>query len=63
EYAIVNTAKAPPEVAKAVRAFLEWGISPQGGNAPKYMEAVGFVPLPVAIRKLSLAQLHEIHSS
>ncbi|HTT79668.1 MAG TPA: phosphate ABC transporter substrate-binding protein PstS, partial [Stellaceae bacterium] len=47
EYAIVNTAKAPPEVAKAVRAFLEWGISPQGGNAPKYMEAVGFVPLPV----------------
>jgi len=63
EYAIVNSAKAPPEVAKAVRAFLEWGVSPNGGNAPKYMKAVGFVALPPAIRRLSLAQLNEIHWS
>lgn len=62
EYAIVNTAKSPPEVAKAVRAFLEWAVSPDGGNAKKYMEAVNFVALPPAIRKLSLAQLGEIHA-
>jgi phosphate transport system substrate-binding protein len=63
EYAIVNTAKAPPPVGKAVHAFLEWCIRPGGGNAPKYLQAVGFVPLPAAIRKLSLAQLNEIHTS
>jgi phosphate transport system substrate-binding protein len=62
EYAIVNSAKATSEVGKAVRVFLEWGISPSGGNAPKYMRAVGFVALPPAIRKLSLAQLNGIHS-
>jgi phosphate transport system substrate-binding protein len=61
EYAIVNSAKAPPEIGKAVRAFLEWGVSPSGGNAPKYMNAVGFVALPPAIRKLSLGQLNAIH--
>jgi phosphate transport system substrate-binding protein len=60
EYAIVNTKQSSPEVAKAVREFLQWAIRRDGGSAPHYMEAVGFVPLPPAIAKLSEAQLAEI---
>lgn len=57
EYAIVKAQQPAPEMATAVREFLEWAIKPDGGNAAKYMDAVGFVPLPPAIAKLSATQL------
>ena len=60
EYVIVKEQQPSKEVADAVRAFLEWGIDPAGGSAAKYMQAVGFVPLPPAIITLSKAQLATI---
>ncbi len=63
EYAIVKSAQSSPAVADAVRAFLEWAISPQGGNAPHYMQAVGFVPLPAPIARMSLTQLSRIRAA
>jgi phosphate transport system substrate-binding protein len=61
EYAILKKRQASAEQGKALREFLEWAVSPSGGSAAHYMQAVGFVPLPPTIRKLTLAQLAEIH--
>jgi phosphate transport system substrate-binding protein len=61
EYAILKSQQSSPEVATAVKAFLEWAISPDGGSAPHYMEAVNFVALPTRIAALSKTQLQMIH--
>jgi phosphate transport system substrate-binding protein len=63
EYAIVKSEQPSPAVAGAVRAFLEWAISPQGGSTPHYLRSVGFVALPPAIARLSLAQLARIRAA
>jgi phosphate transport system substrate-binding protein len=60
EYAIVNRKQASPEMAKALRELFTWAISPSGGNAAHFMNAVHFVPLPSAVAKLSAAQIAEI---
>jgi phosphate transport system substrate-binding protein len=60
EYAIIK-AQPNPETAAAVKAFLEWAISPNGGSAPHYLKAVNFVALPSQIASLSKAQLEMIH--
>ncbi len=57
EYAIVNKKQPSPEMAKALRELLAWSIHPDGGSAQKYMDAVGFVPLPAPIRSLSAEQI------
>jgi phosphate transport system substrate-binding protein len=57
EYAVVSIRQANPETAKALREFLLWAISLTGGNAPKYLDAVGFIPLPDFIRALSQKQI------
>ncbi|MGH7089038.1 MAG: phosphate ABC transporter substrate-binding protein PstS [Stellaceae bacterium] len=57
EYAIVKENQPSTDQAKALRDFLEWAVSVEGGNAAQYMRAVGFVPLPPQIRQLSRAQL------
>jgi hypothetical protein len=46
-----------PEVAAALRGFLRWAVSTEGGNAAKYLEVVGFIPLPTFIRALSENQI------
>jgi phosphate transport system substrate-binding protein len=61
EYAILKKGQPSAEQAKALRGFLEWAVNPSGGSSGQYMEKVGFVPLPPAIRKLTLAQLAELH--
>ena len=48
------------ETAAALRKFLLWAISLVGGNAPKYLDAVGFIPLPDFIRGLSEHQINLI---
>ena len=48
------------ETAAALREFLLWAISLEGGNAPKYLDAVGFIPLPDFIRALSENQINLI---
>ena len=62
EYAIVSKRQANPGSAAALRSFLLWAISPEGGNAPQYLDAVGFIPLPDFIRALSEQQIGQIGS-
>jgi phosphate transport system substrate-binding protein len=61
EYAIVSKRQADDATAEAVREFLLWAIAADGGNAPKYLDAVGFIPLPDFIRGLSEAQVVLVH--
>jgi phosphate transport system substrate-binding protein len=60
EYAVVSTRQPDADTAAALRKFLLWSISLQGGNAPKYLDAVGFIPLPDFIRALSENQISAI---
>jgi phosphate transport system substrate-binding protein len=60
EYVIVSTRQPDAETAAALRRFLLWAISLQGGNAPNYLERVGFIPLPDFIRALSENQIRQI---
>jgi len=60
EYAIVNSKQANPETAKAIREFLGWAVQSKGGNAPKYLDQVRFIPLPARIQELSKAQIAKI---
>jgi len=60
EYALVKSKQPDANVASALRQFLSWAISPEGGNASTYMEQVHFVPLPAAVAKLSANQIAEI---
>ena len=61
EYAVVSTHQADPAEAKALRDFLLWANSPTGGNTPKYLDAVYFVPLPDFIRASSEKQIRKIN--
>jgi phosphate transport system substrate-binding protein len=61
EYAIINKNQASPAVAQALRAFLTWALSRQGGNAPRFLNAVHFIALPTRIAQLSSKQIAEIH--
>jgi phosphate transport system substrate-binding protein len=60
EYAVVSTRQADPDTAAALRRFLLWTIALEGGNAPKYLDPVGFIPLPDFIRALSENQINAI---
>jgi phosphate transport system substrate-binding protein len=60
EYVVVSTHQDDPATAAALRDFLLWTISVEGGNAPKYLDAVGFIPLPNFIRALSENQIARI---
>jgi phosphate transport system substrate-binding protein len=62
EYVVVSTRQPDPETAAALRQFLLWAISLQGGNASKYLDRVGFIPLPDFIRALSENQIRQIKS-
>jgi phosphate transport system substrate-binding protein len=58
EYAVVSTRQRSAATARAIRAFLHWAIT--AGNAPQYLGAVRFEPLPAAVVTLSDAQLARI---
>jgi phosphate transport system substrate-binding protein len=58
EYAIVKTTQPNANTALVVRTALNWAI--EAGNAPYYLNQVGFVPLPPAIAGLSYAQIAQI---
>jgi phosphate transport system substrate-binding protein len=57
EYVVVSARQDDPQTAAALRNFLKWAVAPDGGNAPKYLDAVGFIPLPTFIRALSENQI------
>lgn len=61
EYAIVNTNQPSAAQAEEVKKFLEWAISPTEGNQSKYLTPVHFLPLPLKIESLSMAQVNKIH--
>jgi len=61
EYAVVSTDQPNPATADAVRQFLLWAVSAEGGNAAKYLSTVQFIPLPDFIRALSENQINRIH--
>jgi phosphate transport system substrate-binding protein len=60
EYAIVKAQQPSATTAAEMRKFFTWAISPKGGNAPHFMKAVSFVPLPASVVKLSSAQIAAI---
>ncbi len=60
EYVVISTQQPDPQTASALRSFLTWAVGLQGGNAPKYLDAVGFVALPDFIRALSEQQIDRI---
>lgn len=60
EYAIVSKTQPNAQVAAELRKFLNWSIDPQGGNAPHFIQAVNFVPLPDSAVALSRKQIAEI---
>ncbi len=62
EYVVVQTRQFDPQTAAALRHFLLWAVSLQGGNATKYLDSVGFIPLPDFIRALSEKQINLIKS-
>jgi phosphate transport system substrate-binding protein len=60
EYAMVSIQQANPTAAAALRNFLRWSIAVDGGNAPKFLDEVGFIPLPDFIRAMSEKQIKRI---
>lgn len=61
EYAIVKNRQADKNTAAALKAFLEWAVSAQGGNQSQFLNAVHFIPLPASVRTLSDHQISEIN--
>ncbi len=57
EYAVVSTRQPDAATAAALRGFLLWAISLDGGNSAKDLEAVGFIALPDFIRGMSERQI------
>ena len=57
EYAVVSTKQPDAATAAAMQRFLMWSIALNGGNANKFLDAVGFIPLPDFIRALSERQI------
>jgi phosphate transport system substrate-binding protein len=60
EYAVVSTNQPNAATAEAIQHFLLWSIAVDGGNAGKYLDAVGFIPLPDFIRAMSQKQIARI---
>lgn len=58
EYAIVNPKQPDPAVRKALVDFLTWTI--KEGGSPQYLGKVHFLPLPAAVKSLSLAQIGQV---
>lgn len=61
EYAIIKSDQPNKQVAMQVKDFLNWAISPKGGNAEHFMKQVSFVPLPASVSKLSAENIARIH--
>jgi len=53
KYAIVPAKEQNATVAQAVKSFLDWAVSPAGGNSESYLRQVNFQSLPAAVAKMS----------
>ncbi|MFZ0499727.1 MAG: phosphate ABC transporter substrate-binding protein PstS [Steroidobacteraceae bacterium] len=57
EYVVVSKRQMDGATAAALRGFLLWTISLDGGNGNKYLDRVGFIALPDFIRGMSEHQI------
>jgi len=62
EYVVVSRRQPDSATAAALRGFLLWAISLDGGNSGKYLSSVGFIALPDFIRGMSEHQIGLIGS-
>jgi phosphate transport system substrate-binding protein len=49
EYIIVKSSQSSADLAKAIRTFLVFAMSANGGSAPQYLAKNQFVPLPASV--------------
>ncbi len=61
EYAIINPHQPDAATAGALKAFLKWAISKNGGQQARFLDAVHFLPLPARVIRESGAQINKIH--
>ena len=61
EYVIVRAKQPSAHMAAAIKKFLNWAVDDKGGNSLKYLDQVHFLPLPAPARKLTEAQIDQIH--
>lgn len=62
EYAIVPSKQPSAGAAQAVRAVLAWAVDPTGGNAPTFLDQVGFVALPASVQQISANLISKVTS-
>ncbi len=60
EYAVVMSRQKDLRTAAAIRGFLDWCVSPRGGNRAAFLDRVHFLALPPAVVKDSQAQIAKI---
>jgi phosphate transport system substrate-binding protein len=60
EYAVVGTVQRKRGMAKALRDFLTWVVTPSEGNDPALLAEVHFAPLPDRVRDVALKQIAAI---
>lgn len=60
EYAIVNPHQPDRAARKALRDFLAWAVSPDGGQQARYLDEVHFLPLTEGVARLTRGQLNRI---
>jgi phosphate transport system substrate-binding protein len=61
EYAIVNPKQADAATAAELKKFLNWAISPSGGQQEQFLSQVHFLPLPASIAAKSKGLINSIH--
>ena len=62
EYAIVPTKQPSALDAQAVKAVLAWSVDPANGNAPSYLDQVGFVALPSQVQQIATNLIAKVTS-
>jgi phosphate transport system substrate-binding protein len=60
EYAVLKTTQRKAGMAKALRDFLTFVVTPTEGNDPAVLGAVHFAPLPARVREIALRQIATI---
>jgi phosphate transport system substrate-binding protein len=60
EYAIVNPHQPDAATRDALKDFLTWAITKDGGQQARFLDAVHFLPLPALVVRESMAQINKI---
>lgn len=61
EYAIVNANQSSSANAKAIKAFLAWGMDPRNGSATGFLTPIYFHPLAPGAMQIAVNLLKQIH--